>query len=766
VLLLLLRIPTSFFIVSHPASSMRSLYSYHQVNSRRRSSAQSRINQQPPPSPSAAAPVAGKRASTTDNLQPPPGPRDVAPSPHTKDMSKPRPSTRASTGNISFAAANKPPLNPPTKSPGYRGRSGSDHQLGTMDDASFATGVTGATAKAIKETVISYTGVRLGEIMGKLLISSEKLTFRPIDKADKEHHYGWAWDSLKKHQISAAPTEEDLMSPWGDPCLLKIVSYANPTKAVTMKFLNREDLERAHLDISSRMQPLRKYRKVKEALMDCKSDLKLANRTIDDMQDQNQKLLQSCEAFAKKAKQLSDKLKEQEHTAASRSLEQDKVAELERKLSKTKKQVERMQTEKTAMEIEHEMDQQDLQQKVFGLERELEEVQAENERLQRSHQPIEELELEIKVLAKELRKVKIQNAKLTDQLEQQEIDSEARLWEVRRQRNNVMLELSFVRSERDRLLEDMKQMQQQQDDVAEFKAMEQDILDIHDDDEFDHDEEKQNIKEDKIGKANGDDEEKGTGEQGLAPYKLSLNQSALYGPIFQELFNSNNHYSTVDLRRYYEGMFQMASRATSNMAQLEDSTMAALRIGSPQSQYLSRWREKGGMEPFHSKTDLPDSNQYYFAKNQVSEEAITDIAASKTSSYSILGYCTIDCHLMGSTTRTDKNLSMSVVQSSSSSIPTPQPLGQEQRSTMQCLLPDNTPVGVQSSNLNDNNEGTLPPLTTTTTMVDFKIRDTCLCANEASTAPAYSSAANNFCVPFSTHETVAIWTEAAAAGTA
>ncbi|CAB9530936.1 expressed unknown protein [Seminavis robusta] len=298
----------------------------------------------------------------------------------------------------------------------------------------------------------SYPGVTLKDTVGTLTVTADRLLFKPQNKADKDHIFAWPLDLLQKHQISANNN---------DQCLLKLISQQNPTKAVTMTFPHRHSLESIHQTLSRQLQPLRKYRKVKETLLSTQRKLKEANKSIDELQDANEKLLIACEKFAKKSKALTQELTQKQLQENAKRVSSTKVQELENRLATLQNQNEKLQNEKTAMHIEFEMDMDDWKDRVRNLENDLALERSATERLLEDRQPWEELQLEVSVLAKQLLAERQAHQQLQDRVAKQERQAEESLWQVRRQRNNALLELAQVKKERDGLLLTMQETIQQ-----------------------------------------------------------------------------------------------------------------------------------------------------------------------------------------------------------------------------------------------------------------------------------------------------------------
>lgn len=132
---------------------------------------------------------------------------------------------------------------------------------------------------------------------------------------------------------------------------------------------------------------------LKRALHDTTAKCREAEAAIDELQDQNQKLLEAFEKAARKATILMQTVKEQEQKLQSKQEEIQRLKlrnqechqlravsqkcatneELEKKLRKAQENVERLTNEKTALEIEHEMDEQEWERRFYALERKLEE---------------------------------------------------------------------------------------------------------------------------------------------------------------------------------------------------------------------------------------------------------------------------------------------------------------------------------------------------------------------------------------------------------
>lgn len=160
-------------------------------------------------------------------------------------------------------------------------------------------------------------------------------------------------------------------------------------------------LRKNHNKLNSKKTPIStvevvdptEYREIKRALQDTTAKCREAEAAIDELQDQNQELLKAFEKAARKATILMQTVKEQEHKIQSKQEEIQKLKlqnqgchqlravsqkcktheELEKKLKKAQENIERLANEKIALEIEHEMDEQEWEKRIYVLERKLEE---------------------------------------------------------------------------------------------------------------------------------------------------------------------------------------------------------------------------------------------------------------------------------------------------------------------------------------------------------------------------------------------------------
>jgi TFIIH p62 subunit, N-terminal domain len=302
-------------------------------------------------------------------------------------------------------------------------------------------------------SVSQYNGVMVKDTVGTLTVSADRLVFKPQNRLDKSRTFTWHLETLQMHQISARVDEWQLKL---------VTNHQNPTKNAILKFPNRNALERIHLQLTNKLHPMRKHRKLKETLLSTQRKLKEANKAIDELQDTNQTLLDACEKFAKKCKSLSIELLNQQKIQNASHITQDTL--LEGQLASLQALVESLKNEKTAMEIEYEMDTQDWTYRLTNLERDMKEERAAMERMLDERQPLDEIQLEVSALTKQIAKERQFSQQLQGQLEKlehQEKETEQMIWQVRRQRNNVFLELAQVKKERDRLSGDLLNLREE-----------------------------------------------------------------------------------------------------------------------------------------------------------------------------------------------------------------------------------------------------------------------------------------------------------------
>lgn len=342
----------------------------------------------------------------------------------------------------------------PTKADVFPSKKSSDFQASARSMSMYSAGGGGICNM--------YSGVTLSDITGSLTLSADRLLFKPRHKRDRDHIFEWQLESLQKHQISAVGT---------DPHLLKLTSQGNPPKAVIMTFPDRASLESVHANLSSTLQPLRKYRKLEETLAATQRKLKDANKAIDEMQDANEKLLASCEAFAKKCKSLSERLEQQQREEIISCLATEKVAELQQQLLAVRPEIETLRNEKIAMTIAHEMDLDTCQARITFLEKELKEERAafareraaQEKQLEDRHANDEvlHLQLEVHVLAKELLSERKATKEVKAKAEEQEREADDMLWKVRRERNNAYLEVAHLKQERGKLGQQVREYEKE-----------------------------------------------------------------------------------------------------------------------------------------------------------------------------------------------------------------------------------------------------------------------------------------------------------------
>ena len=291
-----------------------------------------------------------------------------------------------------------------------------------------------------------YHGVIFKDTVGTLTLTNDRLVFKPLNKQDKERNFAWLLEGLQKNRITLHR----------DDCLLKLVSTQYPSAAI-LKFPSRNALEGIHYQLTHKTQPMSKQRKLKETLVTTQRKLKEANKTIDELQDTNQTLLETCEKFAKKCQSLTVELQQLRREQTASHATRDKLLEGQQ-LANLQALVERLKNEKTAREIEYEMDTQDWTHRLTNMERDLQEERAAMERMLEERQPMDELRLEVSMLAKQNWKERQTNQQLRDQIgkiQQEEMEVEERMWQAQRQRNNVFLELAQVKMECDRLRRDL-----------------------------------------------------------------------------------------------------------------------------------------------------------------------------------------------------------------------------------------------------------------------------------------------------------------------
>lgn len=286
-----------------------------------------------------------------------------------------------------------------------RNRSNSDHHsISSSVISSIARRPPSAlnknAARGSQKQQQSYSGVRIAGILGSLTLTEESLLFKPRDPRDKDNIFSWQVESIQKHQISAPNTGSNL--------LRFSTSPSNPV--VTVSFRDRASLENINSHLNNKLQPLRKYRRLKETLLTTQRKLKEANRDIDELQDDNRTLLHTCETFGRKCKELNEDLKEARRKEVQQFINTDKVAQLEEKIQTMRPEVETLRNEQTAMTICHEMDIETYKSRIETLEKELaedrealEEARAATERLLEEREPMDGMQIEVHRLTKDLR---------------------------------------------------------------------------------------------------------------------------------------------------------------------------------------------------------------------------------------------------------------------------------------------------------------------------------------------------------------------------
>jgi len=131
-----------------------------------------------------------------------------------------------------------------------------------VDPASKGT----TASKSNSNTHTSYEKVKYHDDVGKLVLTDEKIIFKPYDggaptrgsyvaRTHEDGHdhvqnsHSWRWKAIQKHQIS--PTTSD-------KTLLKLVSASSSKKAVIFFMRNRDELNRIRKDVSRRLRYTKK----------------------------------------------------------------------------------------------------------------------------------------------------------------------------------------------------------------------------------------------------------------------------------------------------------------------------------------------------------------------------------------------------------------------------------------------------------------------------------------------------------------------------
>ena len=300
----------------------------------------------------------------------------------------------------------------------------------------------------------TYRGIKLNNVPGILTLTAESIRFQPREqqritvasKKKSEKEISWSWEALQKHMICVAPDKagkrslgllDEACHQEGDNFLLKLVvlqrqplpsqtavtsslasvvtattnSASGYSKVLLVKYPNRTALEGIHADMTHRLEqyrqkPLReKYQKVKEAVLISQRRLKESNKAVDELQDVNQTLLDTCEALARKGRALKTELQSshgryrhllqetiQRYKQQQQRQHPDRqVLDLQVQLKDLQRYVEAFKNEKTAREIEHEMDLQEYKERVEVLEQQLREEQTVTEQLLEERQSLDDL---------------------------------------------------------------------------------------------------------------------------------------------------------------------------------------------------------------------------------------------------------------------------------------------------------------------------------------------------------------------------------------
>ena len=302
----------------------------------------------------------------------------------------------------------------------------------------------------------TYRGIKLNNVPGILTLTAESIRFQPgeqqriekVSEKKNEKEISWSWEALQKHMICVAPDKagkrslglsDEACHQEGDNFLLKLVvlqrqsppnqntiknsltsvvtattnSASGYSKVLIIKYPNRTALEGIHADMTHRLeqyrqQPLRqKYQKVKESLLLSQRRLKDSNKAVDELQDVNQTLLDTCEALARKGQALKAELQSShgryrqllqetmqryKHQQQQQQQHPDRqILDLQVQLKDLQRYVEAFKNEKTAREIEHEMDVQEYKERAETLEQQLREEQTLTEQLLEERQALDDL---------------------------------------------------------------------------------------------------------------------------------------------------------------------------------------------------------------------------------------------------------------------------------------------------------------------------------------------------------------------------------------
>jgi len=256
-----------------------------------------------------------------------------------------------------------------------------------------------------------YKNIVLNNVKGTLTLTSEMILFQPKKRQSvvKQEDSTWGWDALQKHLICAAPITAD-DDPKKEHYLLKLVVKNNiaaynksTTKTLSLRYPDRTALDGIHADVIHRLQwhsqksMRQKYQKTNETLLRTQRRLKEANRAIDELQDTHQTLLDTCELLARKGTALktSHEALKVQHLQLQQFVSEQKpeqqVVVLQSQVKSLQQALEKLQHERTAREIEHEMDLQEYKSKAETLERQLLEEQMVTEQLLEERQALDEM---------------------------------------------------------------------------------------------------------------------------------------------------------------------------------------------------------------------------------------------------------------------------------------------------------------------------------------------------------------------------------------